>query len=68
MVEEQIWYTVKEACEYLRISKPTLYRYCKDGLLAYYSLPGGGRRFKKEDLDALLEPGKADASKKEAAE
>ena len=54
---KQQWYTVKEACEYLRVSKVTLYKLCNDGVLPYYKLKGvRGRRFKREDLDALLKP------------
>lgn len=63
------WLTVKEACEYLKVSKSTLYLWCDKGILRYYEFKdvGRGRRFKKEDLDALLElggTGIADESKK----
>lgn len=52
------WYTVTEACEYLRVSKTTLYDYMKDGRLPFFYLAGTrNRRLKKSDLDALLEPG-----------
>jgi excisionase family DNA binding protein len=52
------WYTVAEACEYLRVSNTTLYEYMKTKRLPFYYLAGTRhRRIKKSDLDALLEPG-----------
>jgi excisionase family DNA binding protein len=51
------WMTPKEAADYLRVSRPTLYRWCVEGRLRWYELEsGGGRRFKREDLDRLLKP------------
>jgi excisionase family DNA binding protein len=47
--------TVNEASAYLKVERTTLYGYCKRGLLPFYELRSGrGRRFKREDLDALL--------------
>lgn len=59
MTDENIrWYTIAEACEYLRVSKATLYTNMADGRLRFYVMKGTrNRRFKKSDLDALLEPG-----------
>ena len=52
------WLTVNEAAAYLKVERSTIYRYCELGLLPFFELKtGGGRRFKREDLDALLEPG-----------
>lgn len=52
------WYTVAEACAYLRVSKTTLYDYMNSGRLKFYNLAGTRtRRFRQSDLDALLEPG-----------
>ncbi|MEM7134623.1 MAG: helix-turn-helix domain-containing protein [Chloroflexota bacterium] len=49
------WYDVAGACDYLSVSKTTLYRYMKDGRLPFYHLAGTtSRRVKKSDLDALL--------------
>ncbi|MBV7336878.1 helix-turn-helix domain-containing protein [Chloroflexi bacterium TSY] len=49
------WYSVSAACEYLDVSKTTLYEYMKDGRLPYYYLAGTRqRRVKQADLDALL--------------
>lgn len=62
------WYTIAEACDYLRVSKATLYANMADGRLRFYVLKGTrNRRFKKSDLDALLEPGNpGDATEDEA--
>lgn len=52
------WYTVAEACEYLRVSKTTIYDYMKDERLPFFYLAGTrSRRLRRQDLDALLEPG-----------
>ena len=51
------WMTVKEATMYLKVDRKTIYRWCEAGLLRYYELEsGGGRRFKREDLDKMLRP------------
>ena len=52
------WLTLAQAAAYLKVSKPTLYRFCSEGCLPFYKLAGTGqRRFKRSDLDALLTPG-----------
>ncbi len=52
------WLTVDEAAKYLKVHRTTIYDLCDRGVLPYYELKGArGRRFKREDLDALLEPG-----------
>ena len=56
------WLTLDEAAKYLKVSKPSIYRFCAEGRLPFYKLAGtGARRFKRSDLDALLEPGHAGA-------
>jgi excisionase family DNA binding protein len=56
--ESRQWYTVAEACEYLRVSNTTIYEYMKSKRLPFFYLAGTrNRRLKKSDLDALLEPG-----------
>ncbi len=53
------WLTLEEAAAYLKVSKPTIYRFCAEGCLPFYKLAGTGqRRFKGADLDALLIPGR----------
>lgn len=55
------WFTVAEACAYLRVSNTTLYEYMKSKRLPFFYLAGTrNRRLKKQDLDALLEPGEPD--------
>lgn len=52
------WLTVDEAAKYLKVHRTTIYDLCDRGVLPYYELKGArGRRFKREDLDSLLEPG-----------
>ncbi len=52
------WLTVDEAAKYLKVHRTTIYDLCDRGVLPYFELKGArGRRFKREDLDALLEPG-----------
>jgi len=52
------WMTVREASLYLKVDRTTIYRYCDMRLLPYYEMKSGrGRRFKREDLDALLQRG-----------
>ena len=52
------WLTVNEAAAYLKVHRATIYELCRRGDLPYYTLKGAReRRFKREDLDSLLEPG-----------
>lgn len=54
------WLTLTEATAYLKVTRNTVYRWCDQGFLPFYELKvGRGRRFKREDLDALLERGVA---------
>lgn len=48
------WYTIKEACEYLKVSQPTIFRWMKEGVLSFYKV-GGATRFSREGLDAVIE-------------
>ncbi len=61
MVEKE-WLNVKEAAQYLGISRETIYSLMDKRLLPYSEVKGvRGRRIKKEDLEKLLkgnEPGK----------
>lgn len=51
------WMTAKEAMEYLRVSKATFFRLVKAGKIPAYALSGTDeRRYREEDLDALLTP------------
>ncbi len=46
--------TINEACEILKVSKVTLWRYRKKGLLNSSRLAGVGVRFEKTDVLSLL--------------
>ncbi len=51
---EERWYTVEEAADYLEVSVPTIFRWMKSSLLSFYKV-GGGTRFSREGLDAVIE-------------
>lgn len=68
-LHNRAWLSVSEACDYIGVSKVTLYAYMKDKRLPYYYLAGTRqRRVKKADLDALLVPGNPDEVEQEEAE
>jgi excisionase family DNA binding protein len=46
--------TTEQVAERLRVSEETVRRYARDNTLASVKLPGGHRRFRPEDVDALL--------------
>ena len=49
------WLTTKEAATYLKVHPKSVYRYVKSGKLRQHQPGGVGRpRFRREDLDALL--------------
>ncbi|HQE81474.1 MAG TPA: helix-turn-helix domain-containing protein [Candidatus Hydrogenedentes bacterium] len=48
------WFSIPEAAEYLGVSRPTLFRWMKKGLVSFYKI-GGSTRFSKEGLDAVIE-------------
>ena len=51
----QKWYTVDEAAQYLRVSRRTIYQLVKEKQLAPYKVgKAGHRRFKQEDIDAVM--------------
>ena len=52
----QRWYTVDEAAQYLRVSRRTIYQLVKEMQLAPYKVGRAGhRRFKQEDIDAVMQ-------------
>lgn len=58
MRDRDEWMTLEAAAAYLKVAKSSIYRYCAEGRLPFYKLAGtGNRRFKRSDLEALLEPG-----------
>lgn len=48
--------TTAEVASRLRVSVATVNRYARDGDLPAIVLPGGQRRYRVEDVDALLSP------------
>ena len=55
-ISPQEWYTIDEAAEYLRVSRRAIYQFLQQGQLASYRVAKGGhRRFKREDLDRVIQ-------------
>ena len=46
--------SIKQAAEFLGISKKTLYRYDEQGILKPLRVPSGHRRYRKSDLESFL--------------
>lgn len=58
MVISKEWFTIAEAAEYLRVSKRTIYKLTNDGRLPAFRIgQERHRRFRKEDLDKVPQPG-----------
>lgn len=55
-VPESDRYGVEEACEYLKVSRSTLYRWRKDGILTGTRLRRGDWVFTRQQLDAARDP------------
>jgi len=54
-LSNEVLLTTEEAANYLRISRSTLYRMEKRGLISSCRTPGGQRRFTRESLERYLE-------------
>lgn len=54
--------TTAEVAVRLRVSVATVNRYARENKLRGVALPGGQRRYRTEDVDALLNPTEAEAS------
>ena len=54
--------TTAEVAARLRVSVATVNRYARDGSLRSVALPGKQRRYRVEDVDALLTPVEEQAS------
>ena len=51
----QEWFTIDEGAKHLRVSRRTIYQLLQDNQLVAYRMGSGGhRRFKREDLDAVM--------------
>lgn len=51
---EETLFTTKEACEFLRCSKPTLHRWKKEGLIPFVRI-GVNIRYRESDLKKIVE-------------
>lgn len=45
--------TVPEVAERLRLSDETVHRWAREGKLPFVPLPGGMKRFRREDIEAI---------------
>ena len=53
----QQWYTIDEAASHLRLSRRSIYQLIQEGHLASHRVRGEGhQRFKRQDLDSIMEP------------
>ncbi len=58
MVITKEWFTVEEAAEYLCVSRRTIYKLTKEGRLPAFRIgKERHRRFRKEDIDKVPQPG-----------
>jgi excisionase family DNA binding protein len=55
----------REAAQMLHVSKATIDRYAKSGVLRGYLLPKGERRFLRSDVQGLLTPEHPDPASNE---
>lgn len=56
LTQRQQWFTPSEAGAYLRISRGFVYRLTQHHGLRAHALTDTRRRYRREDLDALLRP------------
>ena len=56
-------FTIKEACDFLKVSKRTLQRYRDEGLLSFTQVTGK-IMFQRADIEAFLNSNHVDAFKK----
>jgi len=58
MEEMEKMLTAAELCKYLGITRQTLFKYRKSGLLPYYKISGNRVMFKVSDVQNFLEQGR----------
>jgi excisionase family DNA binding protein len=51
--------TTRQAARILGVSTSTVVGYANRGVLRTFRLPSGHRRFRRADVEALLDPGRA---------
>ncbi len=60
--QQNEFYSLEEACSYLKISKPSMYKLTSKKEITYYT-PGGKKiYFQKQDLDTWILAGKVASS------
>lgn len=52
-------FTPKQVAALFNVSTNTVYNWAEDGKLPYFLTPGGHRRFRRQDVERLLEAGSA---------
>lgn len=50
------WLTVGEACDTLRVTKATLYRWARQGRLRLYKLSSRATRLRRSELERMFSP------------
>ena len=63
--EERDYYTVSEAADLLRVSRPTVWRWINDGALTAYRVGARTIRVRRADLEAALRPARAGLEEQE---
>lgn len=53
-LQKRVYFSIKQAAEYLEIGEPTLYRWMRDRKITYRKI-GDSTRFTQADLDAVEE-------------
>ncbi len=56
---ESEWLTVEEVAQYFKVSKTTVYRWTDEGRIKKYKI-GRFNRYKKSELDQVMESGQGD--------
>jgi len=54
--DKDIWLTIDQAVDYSKVSRSTLYQWCKEGRLSYRDQAGRGRVISRDNLDQILSP------------
>jgi len=53
---DEVYYTIREAANHLRVAESTVWRWVDRGLMPAYRLPGRRLRLKKEDVEMAVKP------------
>jgi excisionase family DNA binding protein len=50
------WLTIREAADYLKVARSTLYRWAREGKVTFYRLGEQTVRVQKDELDTIAQP------------